>query len=427
MTRKKVKIAWIPGNTTRRTSFRKRKAGLMKKMDELNILCDIDSFLIVYSPEQQEPMVWPSAAVVEELMERFMSVSDWDRCRKMTNHESYMRERIAKSQELLAKHRRGNGVMQALLSMNQLWWAGKRLEDLNSGELAELVWVVEEKRREITMRRELSQYGEVSSSPAPALDLLVPPPSCPELKAYPPRLGFSGEEDKSCAPSISPLENLAKETCLLPISSSAMEGLLPPSSGVETGMGLIGGHDSITWDQWISSMMNETTVTEDAARSERNVMGGERGFQQVYPSLSCVNPCTTLLAKDIGIAPGAAPNMRLAGEEIGIIDGTDSSLISQNGSHIGGVDGLHNMEVKLPHGGAGGILVESSPGNKGSCAFVLQDGHTGGGDEVQFYHQVASGSPMIMTQFNNMEVGRGSSIGPIKDPAGLNSDWLFFA
>ncbi|CAB4293817.1 unnamed protein product [Prunus armeniaca] len=52
MTRKKVKLAWITNDSARKTNFRIRKEGLLKKLSELGIFCDVSGFAIIYGPDE---------------------------------------------------------------------------------------------------------------------------------------------------------------------------------------------------------------------------------------------------------------------------------------------------------------------------------------------------------------------------------------
>ncbi|PPS08170.1 hypothetical protein GOBAR_AA12474 [Gossypium barbadense] len=76
MTRKKVKLAWIANNTTRRASLKKRRLGLVKKVMELTTLCGIEACLVIYSPDEQEPMVWPSQEEARRLIQKFYQVPE---------------------------------------------------------------------------------------------------------------------------------------------------------------------------------------------------------------------------------------------------------------------------------------------------------------------------------------------------------------
>ncbi|CAB4263171.1 unnamed protein product [Prunus armeniaca] len=103
MTRKKVKLAWITNDSARKTNFRIRKEGLLKKLSELGIFCDVSGFAIIYGPDDKEPVVWPSNPIAEELLARCQRIPEVDRCMKMMNQETYLKDRLAKLKEQLTK------------------------------------------------------------------------------------------------------------------------------------------------------------------------------------------------------------------------------------------------------------------------------------------------------------------------------------
>ncbi|PKI42964.1 hypothetical protein CRG98_036762 [Punica granatum] len=450
-------MAYIPSDMARKASFRKRKGGLMKKMEELNTLCDVHGFLIIHGPEDKEPTVWPSPAVAEELLERFMSVSDMERGRKMMDHEHYLRERITKSQELIAKHARRNRELQAIHFMNRIQWDGAQLSGFSSGDLNELVWLIDEKRREVAKRRNLSQYvAAASSCPPSPLDHLVPP-SSPELEIYLPQVRFSGEDDEEDLPEFNAgLDNSDSEASRPPTSSSGMSTLQVPPSGsrVDTGTGLINSHDALMWEQFISGLMNDHPMTRNTAPNARNLMGaGILRAPTTAPNVSGSDPNVVLAAKNIGVPTSVAPNMAPDQVDIGIIEGREQSLGLHNGNNMGGGDGLHNMEVETREDARG---IPDSRGNESDYAFVLQDDDTVGGESIQSHHQVGSGdqagggygivlpqpnfehdiypqNPLLMSHFDIMNRGTGdggsrsaSDVEPTKTP-GFNTDWLFYS
>ncbi|MBA0729099.1 hypothetical protein Golax_025374 [Gossypium laxum] len=57
MIRKKVKLAYITNDSSRKGNYRKRKKGLMRKMSELSTLCGIGACAIIYSPYESQPEV----------------------------------------------------------------------------------------------------------------------------------------------------------------------------------------------------------------------------------------------------------------------------------------------------------------------------------------------------------------------------------
>lgn len=112
MARMKVKLAWIENDNARKTRFRKRKGSLLKKVSEISTLCDVGAFAIVYAPDSDEPDVWPSPSEVKELIAKFQSIPEAEWSRKMTDHETYLKETIAKLEQQLRKIKRQNYEME---------------------------------------------------------------------------------------------------------------------------------------------------------------------------------------------------------------------------------------------------------------------------------------------------------------------------
>ncbi|KAI5350049.1 hypothetical protein L3X38_002940 [Prunus dulcis] len=94
MARNKVKLAWIKNDAARKSTFRKRKACLLKKMSEINNLCDVSAFIIVYGSDADEPIVWPDCPLVEQLLARFQNIPELERWKKMMIQETYLKERV---------------------------------------------------------------------------------------------------------------------------------------------------------------------------------------------------------------------------------------------------------------------------------------------------------------------------------------------
>ncbi|KAK6231953.1 Transcription factor [Theobroma cacao] len=175
MTRKKVKLAWITNDSTRRASLKKRRLGLLKKVSELTTLCDVNACVIIYSPDEIEPKVWPSHNVVKQQLIWFRSIPELNRQKKMMNQETYLKGKVTKVQEQLTKlERRNKDVEMAHLThqINQ----GKRLDELNLSELRGLTWLVEENMKEIKKRIEFLERALFAPTYAPHHPHLPFPP-----------------------------------------------------------------------------------------------------------------------------------------------------------------------------------------------------------------------------------------------------------
>ncbi|KAL6336111.1 hypothetical protein AAG906_010393 [Vitis piasezkii] len=102
MARKKVRLAWIASDSARRACFRKRRAGLLKKMMELSNLCGVEVVMVIFYPDD-ETAFWPSKPAMEQLFKRYEEILVMERSKKMLNQENFLRERIAKIREQTRK------------------------------------------------------------------------------------------------------------------------------------------------------------------------------------------------------------------------------------------------------------------------------------------------------------------------------------
>ncbi|KAF2600077.1 hypothetical protein F2Q68_00009952 [Brassica cretica] len=89
MTRKKVKLAFIANDSSRKATYKKRKKGLMKKVNELSTLCGINACAIIYSPYDSNPEVWPSNSGVQRIISEFRTLPDMDQNKKMVDQETF--------------------------------------------------------------------------------------------------------------------------------------------------------------------------------------------------------------------------------------------------------------------------------------------------------------------------------------------------
>ncbi|XP_010088755.2 agamous-like MADS-box protein AGL80 [Morus notabilis] len=158
MTRKKVKLAYITDDSARKATFKKRKKGLIKKVEELSILCDIDVCMIICSPYDAQPEVYPSSSGVQRVLARFKNMPEIVQSKKMVNQESFLRNRIAKANEQLEKQREENREKEITRIMFQTLMGAKGLLGLSIVDLKDLRWLIEQKLMNIKMR--IERIGE---------------------------------------------------------------------------------------------------------------------------------------------------------------------------------------------------------------------------------------------------------------------------
>ncbi|XAR49227.1 hypothetical protein NMG60_11032347 [Bertholletia excelsa] len=187
MTRKKVKLAFIANDSARKSTFKKRKKGLMKKVSELSTLCGIDACAIIYSPYEAQPDVWPNNLGVQRVLNQFKRMPEMEQSKKMINQEGFIKQRIAKASDQLKKQHRDNREKEITQVMYQCL-TGKGPQGLSVADLNDLGWMVERNLKAIRRRIE-SLKGADSDGPWVAQAGAPAPATGGGLPAVPQRPG----------------------------------------------------------------------------------------------------------------------------------------------------------------------------------------------------------------------------------------------
>lgn len=152
MTRRKVKLAFIVNESARKTTFRKRKNGMVKKATELSTLCGVEACMIIYSPYDSEPEIWPSSMGVQGTIVRFRQLPEMEQVKKMMNQMSFTRERIQKISEQVKKMRKINREKELTLIMYHYMSTGNFLQNVTVNDLQDMSWLIEHNLRDICRR-----------------------------------------------------------------------------------------------------------------------------------------------------------------------------------------------------------------------------------------------------------------------------------
>ncbi|CAN1144215.1 Agamous-like MADS-box protein AGL80 [Linum perenne] len=185
MGRQRLRVRWIVDDEARRTTFRRKRLSLIKKVSELTTLCGIEGTCVIYSQgdtsrtaskafrapvmQPEPPLVWPSEEVAAELMERFLALPGVERSKKMTNQQGYLQDAIQKAQEQKSQILNKIWDMELTLLMDQVKY-GKGIKSLNMEQLKRLSWLLEVKVHQIRKRVELISAGK-------QVDLVCFPPA----------------------------------------------------------------------------------------------------------------------------------------------------------------------------------------------------------------------------------------------------------
>ncbi|KAF8016412.1 hypothetical protein BT93_H1810 [Corymbia citriodora subsp. variegata] len=166
MGRRRLALELIPNEKARRSSYEKRKKGMMKKAQELTTLCGVDACTIIYSPAGSatatKPEIWPvSPEKVKRIIEQYMRKGADRRAKRTVVLPEFFASQKRKVDAELTKARMANHDARYPISEAQI--EGLSEEDLkgllsslgHKLELAEARLVV---MKEDAMRRSSHMY-----------------------------------------------------------------------------------------------------------------------------------------------------------------------------------------------------------------------------------------------------------------------------
>ncbi|KAF1891273.1 hypothetical protein Lal_00001416 [Lupinus albus] len=149
MTGKKLNLGYIASDSKRNTTYKKRKSGLIKKIDEISTLCGIEACAIIYNSNEPQPEVWPSHLGAQRVLYKFSRVPQMVQSKKMFNQESFLSQTIMKAQEKLKKLRNENRKKEMDLLMYQCLSSGSLVNNVNIANLNDLSWRIDQTVKEI--------------------------------------------------------------------------------------------------------------------------------------------------------------------------------------------------------------------------------------------------------------------------------------
>ncbi|CAH2033630.1 unnamed protein product [Thlaspi arvense] len=112
MGRRKVTHQLISDSSTRRVTFRKRKDGLLKKLNELTILCGLRACAIIYSDYKEGPEVWPNQREVRVLLNRLSALPVEKQTKYMMDQKDLMNRMISDAEKKLEKEKIHSRAME---------------------------------------------------------------------------------------------------------------------------------------------------------------------------------------------------------------------------------------------------------------------------------------------------------------------------
>ncbi|XP_010464142.1 PREDICTED: agamous-like MADS-box protein AGL80 [Camelina sativa] len=171
MARKKVKLAFITNDSSRKATYKKRKKGLLKKVNELSTLCGVNACAIIYSPYDSNPEVWPSNSGAQRIVSEFRALPEMDQQKKMVDQVTFLRQRIAKASDHFRRQRKDNREIEMMEVMFQSLLGNMGKFHMNIMDLNDLGYMIDNYIKDINRRFEILQnsgmeIGESSNAGA---------------------------------------------------------------------------------------------------------------------------------------------------------------------------------------------------------------------------------------------------------------------
>lgn len=136
----------------------------MKKAGELVTLCGVEACMIIYSPYEPEPEVWPSSRGIQGTIQRFRQMPELEQCKKMLNQMSFTRERILKMCEQVKKVRKNNREKELTMVMYHYMSTGILVQDLSVNDFHDMKWLIEHNLRDVKRKMEAMMKMEESQN-----------------------------------------------------------------------------------------------------------------------------------------------------------------------------------------------------------------------------------------------------------------------
>ncbi|RYR10834.1 hypothetical protein Ahy_B05g079310 [Arachis hypogaea] len=89
--KRKIKLQLINDMSSRKATFKKRCAGLLKKLEQIAILCDIQACIAIFG--DKSPTVWPSVEEAKVIVKKFEEIPKPKQLSRMATHQEYRQQK----------------------------------------------------------------------------------------------------------------------------------------------------------------------------------------------------------------------------------------------------------------------------------------------------------------------------------------------
>ncbi|WVZ07809.1 hypothetical protein V8G54_021155 [Vigna mungo] len=164
--RKKVTLKLIENFVARKARYRKIRENLLKKVEDLTTLCDVNACAMIYGPGDDVPTVWPSHDIAKELLDKFENAPLPERLKKNVTPQLYIDQMNRKIEKQVMKLKKKNDEKDMSNFLHKIH-DGKSLSDLDATDIRRLLCYVEAKLKCVGVKVHISEQQLSTKTPTP--------------------------------------------------------------------------------------------------------------------------------------------------------------------------------------------------------------------------------------------------------------------
>ncbi|XP_047335610.1 agamous-like MADS-box protein AGL80 [Impatiens glandulifera] len=137
-------------------------------MKDLTILCGVEACAIFQNSFPEQPTIWPSVGEANRIIEKFRSLPEFERVKRMINQETFTEQRLKKMEAMLKTQQKDNRHKEfTQVIIQRLDGSSAILPLKTDDDCVELDNVINQFIKDIDRKMEILQNEGSSSNPAP--------------------------------------------------------------------------------------------------------------------------------------------------------------------------------------------------------------------------------------------------------------------
>ncbi|XP_060211775.1 agamous-like MADS-box protein AGL36 [Lycium barbarum] len=144
-----------------------RITSLSKQASDLSTLCDIPIALIIFSPGEISPTIWPNEDAAKVIVTRYLSNTETEKFKKSIKLETYLSSKLEEKENNIRKPEKRNKEKKIEITFNRLYEGKVNIFDLDATEISELLnlsALAQDKLEE--RKKQLEQPSHTSQPPS---------------------------------------------------------------------------------------------------------------------------------------------------------------------------------------------------------------------------------------------------------------------